>query len=155
MRPKLSFANVMSVIAVFIALGGAAYAGTKISGKSIKNNSIPAKKLKGNVLKNLDKCPAAAPSKVHGICYGSEQAAGNWDAANLSCAGQGLRLPSIGEGLLIANKVAAATQIWTDEVTELSGGSQRASVKGPPAPQIFSSNVAGPHPYRCILNATN
>ena len=31
----------MAVIGVFIALGGGAYAAKKISGKSIKTNSIP------------------------------------------------------------------------------------------------------------------
>jgi hypothetical protein len=154
MRPKLSFANVMAVIAVFIALGGAAYAGSKINGKTIKNNSIPAKKLKKSVLKNLDKCPGNAPDKVHGICYGPLGAATDWDSANLSCAGQGLRLPSIGEGLLIANKTTAPN-IWTDEVTTLSPSSQRAFVKAGPGNQIFSGGAAGPHAFRCILNATN
>jgi hypothetical protein len=150
----LSFANVVAVMALFIALGGGAYAAKKLSGKAIKNSSIPAKKLKPNVLKNLDKCPAAASEKVHGICYGPQQAASNWDAANLSCAAQGLRLPSIGEGLLIANKTAAPN-IWTDEVTFPGPPSQRAFVKGPPGNQIFSGDAAGPHAFRCILNATN
>jgi hypothetical protein len=154
MRKHMSFANTMSVIALFIALGGSAYAAKKLNGKSIKNNSIPAKKLKANVLKNLDKCPSAAPDKTEGLCYGPQLAATDWDTANLTCASQKLRLPTIGEGLLVANKTASG-QMWTDEVTELSGGSQRATVKGAPAPQIFSGPVAGPHPYRCILNATN
>jgi hypothetical protein len=154
MRPKVSFANVMSVIAVFIALGGAAYAGTKINGKTIKNNSIPAKKLKKSVLKNLDKCPSNAPDKTEGICYGPLQAATDWDTANLACAGQKLRLPTIGEGLLVANKTSAPN-IWTDEVTDLGPPSQRAFIKAGPGNQIFTGNAAGPHGYRCILNATN
>jgi hypothetical protein len=154
MRPKLSFANVMSVIAVFIALGGGAYAAKKLNGKKIANNSIPAKKLKKNVLKNLDKCPSNAPDKTEGICYGPLQGATDWDTANLACAGQKLRLPTIGEGLLVANKTSAPN-IWTDEVTELSAGSQRAFVKAGPGNQIFSGGAAGPHAYRCILNATN
>lgn len=154
MRPKLSFANVMSVIAVFIALGGGAYAAKKLNGKTIANNSIPAKKLKKGVLKNLDKCPSNAPDKTEGICYGPLQAATDWDTANLACAGQKLRLPTIGEGLLVANKTSAPN-IWTDEVTELSAGSQRAFVKAGPGNQIFSGGAAGPHAYRCILNATN
>ncbi len=69
LRKQMSFANVMSVTAVFIALGGAAYAGTKINGKSIKNGSIPAGKLKANVLTGLDKCPSSAPTNTNGICY--------------------------------------------------------------------------------------
>ena len=43
-----SYANVMSTLAVFVALGGSSYAAVKISGRSIKNRSIPAKKLKRN-----------------------------------------------------------------------------------------------------------
>jgi hypothetical protein len=48
----VSFANAVAVIALFVVLGGAAYAGSKINGKTIKNNSIPAKKLKKGVLTN-------------------------------------------------------------------------------------------------------
>jgi hypothetical protein len=42
----LSFSNVIAMLALFIALGGAAYAGTKINGNSIKNGSIGGGKLK-------------------------------------------------------------------------------------------------------------
>ena len=48
LRQRLTYANVMSTLAVFIALGGSSYAAIKISGSSIKNRSIPAKKLKRN-----------------------------------------------------------------------------------------------------------
>ncbi len=48
LRRRLTYANVMSTLAVFIALGGSSYAALKISGESIKNRSIPAKKLKRN-----------------------------------------------------------------------------------------------------------
>jgi len=44
----LTYANVMSTVAVFIALGGSSYAALTISGKSIKKRSIPAKKIKRN-----------------------------------------------------------------------------------------------------------
>jgi hypothetical protein len=47
-RPRLTYANVMSTVAVFVALGGSSYAAVTISGSSIKNRSIPAKKLKPN-----------------------------------------------------------------------------------------------------------
>jgi hypothetical protein len=48
LRHRLTYANVMSTLAVFIALGGSSYAALRISGTSIKNRSIPAKKLKRN-----------------------------------------------------------------------------------------------------------
>ena len=47
-RHRLTYANVMSTLAVFIALGGSSYAALTISGSSIKNRSVPAKKLKRN-----------------------------------------------------------------------------------------------------------
>jgi hypothetical protein len=49
-RKRVTYANVMSTLAVFIALGGSSYAALKISGKSIKNRSIPAQKLKRDSL---------------------------------------------------------------------------------------------------------
>jgi hypothetical protein len=45
---RLTYANVLSTLAVFIALGGSSYAALTISGRSIENRSIPAKKLKRN-----------------------------------------------------------------------------------------------------------
>jgi hypothetical protein len=47
---RLSYANVMSTLAVFIALGGSSYALTRIDGKQVKNRSISGKKLKRNTL---------------------------------------------------------------------------------------------------------
>jgi hypothetical protein len=49
-RRCVTYANVMSTLAVFIALTGSSYAALKISGKNIKNRSIPAKKLKRDSL---------------------------------------------------------------------------------------------------------
>jgi hypothetical protein len=46
----LSFGNVIALIALFVALGGAAYAGTTISGNSIKNGSIGGGKLKNETI---------------------------------------------------------------------------------------------------------
>jgi len=50
LRRRLTYANVMSTLAVFIALGGSSYAAFTISGRNIKNRSIPAKKIKLNSL---------------------------------------------------------------------------------------------------------
>jgi hypothetical protein len=50
LRSRLTYANVMSTLAVFIALGGSSYAALTINGRSIENRSIPAKKIKRNAL---------------------------------------------------------------------------------------------------------
>jgi hypothetical protein len=49
-RHRLTYANVMSTVAVFIALTGSSYAAIRISGSSIRDRSIPAKKIKRNSL---------------------------------------------------------------------------------------------------------
>lgn len=42
---KFNYANVMSTVAVFVALGGTGYAAAKINGSTIKDRTIPGKKL--------------------------------------------------------------------------------------------------------------
>ena len=49
-RRHLTFANAMASIAVFIALGGGAYAAVQVNGKNIKAHSIAGKKLKNNTI---------------------------------------------------------------------------------------------------------
>jgi hypothetical protein len=49
-RQRLTYANVMATIAVFIALGGSSYAVRQISGSQLKNSSVVGKKLKRNTL---------------------------------------------------------------------------------------------------------
>jgi hypothetical protein len=50
LRTRLTYANVMSTLAVFIALGGSSYAAFTINGATIKNRSITGKKLRHNTL---------------------------------------------------------------------------------------------------------
>jgi hypothetical protein len=47
---RLTYANVMATIAVFIALGGSSYAVSRINGKRIQGHSISGSKLKRNTL---------------------------------------------------------------------------------------------------------
>lgn len=49
-RKRLTYANAMSTLAVFIALGGSSYAAFTINGASIKNRSIAGNKLRHNTL---------------------------------------------------------------------------------------------------------
>lgn len=50
LRSRLTYANVTSTLALFIALGGSSYAALTINGETIKNRSISAKKLRPNTL---------------------------------------------------------------------------------------------------------
>jgi len=50
-RPRLTYANVVATLALFLALtGGAVWAASKINGKQIKKNSIPGNRIKKNTL---------------------------------------------------------------------------------------------------------
>ena len=66
-RPRLSYANVASTLALVLALGGVSYAAVTINGKNIKNRTVGAAKIKKNALTGkeineakLGKVPAAA-----------------------------------------------------------------------------------------------
>lgn len=72
----LTYANVMSTLAVFLVLGGSAYAAGKISGSSLKNNSVSGKKLKsGSVSNSKLRANAVSNSKISASSvYGSRLA---------------------------------------------------------------------------------
>lgn len=48
LRRKLSYANVMATLAVFIALGGTSYATLQITGRDISNRSLGGQELQSN-----------------------------------------------------------------------------------------------------------
>ncbi len=50
LRRHLTFANVVSLVALFVALGGTSVAALKIKGSQIKNRSVAGSKLKRNTL---------------------------------------------------------------------------------------------------------
>ncbi len=52
-RPRLTYANIVATLALFLALtGGAVWAASKINGKQIKKNSIPGNRIKKSTLTN-------------------------------------------------------------------------------------------------------
>jgi hypothetical protein len=53
-RRGLSFANVVSLLALFVALGGTSYAAIAITGKNVKNGSLTGKDLKDGSVGTLD-----------------------------------------------------------------------------------------------------
>jgi len=49
-RQRLTYANVMATLAVFIALGGSSYAALKVTGRDVRNGSLTYRDLKRNTL---------------------------------------------------------------------------------------------------------
>ena len=54
LRCRLTYANVMATIAVFVALGGSSYAAITITGKNVKDSSLTGKDIKNSSLTTSD-----------------------------------------------------------------------------------------------------
>jgi hypothetical protein len=52
-RPRITYANVVATLALFVALGGSSYAALKISGKDIQKHTITGQNIKRNSLGRL------------------------------------------------------------------------------------------------------
>ena len=149
MRSHLKFANVVSVIALFIALGGSAYAAL-ITGKQVKNNSIQGKDVKESTLVGIDDCPTGATSRTQDICYGPAQAGANWDTAVRDCASEGLRIPDLGESLLVTN-AANSPYLWTNDISDTSTGTSfRVIVRTDEPSRIAAAGTSTSQQYRCV-----
>ena len=105
-RRHLSYANVMATIAVFLALGGGAYAAATVGSSEIKSNAILSRHIKNGQVKNAD----LAPNSVGGgkIVDGS---VGSPDLAANSVGGDKIVDGSVGSPDLAANSVGTANVI--------------------------------------------
>jgi hypothetical protein len=122
-RAGLSFANVMSVIALFVALSGAAYAGGLMTGKDIKDNSIKGRDIDEKTLKHISRCPTVTPTEVGSdLCISGPHIGTDWDTAVQACANSGARLPSVGE-LMQAAVLVQLVPTWTSD----TGGTAKPS----------------------------
>jgi hypothetical protein len=54
LRARLTYANVMATVAVFIALGGSSYAALTVTGKNVRNSSLTGKDIKNSSLTTRD-----------------------------------------------------------------------------------------------------
>lgn len=54
LRARLTYANVMATVAVFVALGGGSYAAITVTGGNVKNSSLTGKDVRKNSLTGAD-----------------------------------------------------------------------------------------------------
>jgi hypothetical protein len=54
LRTRLTYANVVATLALFVALGGSSYAAISITGKNVKNGSLTGKDVKNSSLTTSD-----------------------------------------------------------------------------------------------------
>jgi hypothetical protein len=126
-RPRLSYANVMASIAVFLVLGGGAYAAStlpknSIGSKQLKNGSITAAKLSASAKRALKGAtgpqgipgPQGAPGATKVIVRSGPFANGDSTA---SC--QPGEVATGGGG--IVNPAEAESWIWNTTPVQLNG----------------------------------
>ena len=83
LRDRITYANVMATLAVFIALGGASYAAIKIpansvGSKQLKDNSVRGKEIKNAVVGTKDLKPGSVgPDALQGNAVGFDNLAPN------------------------------------------------------------------------------
>ena len=71
MKRRVSYANVMATVAVFIALGGSSYAAVMVTGKNVKNGSLTGADVKNSSLTGGDvKNASLTPSDFKGSVEG-------------------------------------------------------------------------------------
>jgi hypothetical protein len=134
MRPRLTYANVVATIALFIALGGASYAAIKlpknsIGAKQIKKNAVTAPKVKDGTLSAADVDTRSIQARITGNCrVGDAVIAVNQDGS-VSCTGTGGPPTGPAGGDLhgtYPNPTLAAPPAWRD-VTFATGWSNFAA----------------------------
>src|SRR5205807_3100570 len=102
-RRRLTYANVMSTLAVFIALGGASYAVTQLPANSvgtaqIKRHAVTLPKLGADVGKSLRLHCRRGPRAALGVCFEtSQRPAATFYVAVDRCESLGGRLPTVAE----------------------------------------------------------
>lgn len=64
--PRLTYANVVATLALFIALGGTTYAAVTITGANVRNNSLTGADIRNGSLRAVDFRPSDVPQGPRG-----------------------------------------------------------------------------------------
>jgi hypothetical protein len=153
-RPRPTYANLTATLALFVALGGGAYAATALPANSVgpsqlKRNAVVAAKIKDNAVRGADiresslaKVPtakvadtAAAVDKVtYKTAAGTAAASSAATAATATCdggqhvLGGGVKLDPPGIGVVNDSYPDTNNTAWTAHVGNASNGSSAATL---------------------------
>jgi hypothetical protein len=163
MKDRLSYANVMATIAVFIALGGSAFAASKVvkkntvTSKSVRNGSLQGVDVGKDTLTgdNINEGTLAAPScpsgttKVAGICFETTQRASQGLDAAMSTCGQANRyLPTVAQ--LRTLHLQAGVSVNGEQTSDLGNDTSHSGL-GADSGLSVSTDTGFARPFRCAL----
>jgi len=106
----------MATIAVFIALGGVAWAAATIDSGDVINNSLKGKDIKDH--SRVDTCPDGSKRLGDNFCVRFSNLSLDWTNAGNYCGDLEMRLPSRTEAIALATnyEITASNELfWTDE----------------------------------------
>ncbi|MFN8215967.1 MAG: hypothetical protein U0R71_05165 [Solirubrobacterales bacterium] len=171
MRPKLTYANVVATLALFLALGGAAYAAATLPKNSVgraqlKPGAVTSSKVKNGSLTGADvkagslpDCPSGMKLAAGACIETKVQGETGYGLALLTCAGEGRRLPTQGELAAYDSLQYSGTEATAFEWVEPSssnGTAERANLlrafSG--GVELSSAEVNATHAYRCAVGPT-
>jgi hypothetical protein len=172
MKDRLSYANVMATIAVFIALGGSAVAAKlvlpknsvtsksvkdgSLKGKDLANGTITGDKVAANTLSaaNINQstlslpCPSGT-TKAAGICFDStERSSQGLDGAMTTCGQANRFLPTVAE--LRTLHLQAGVSVFGEQASDL-GQDTSHSALGSDNGLSVSTDTSFGRPFRCAV----
>lgn len=158
---RLTYANVVSTIALVVALGlGSAYAAHQIGSSDIKDNAIRSNHIKNGQVKDADVKPCPGDARdFAGACW--EEAARhnqNWVGALTDCGEDGGTLPDAAD--LIAFSQLSGITIgdgeWTAETSsDPNTPANLDALKVGEDAVINYAALGETHDYRCVLPRLN
>ncbi len=153
MLSKLSYANVMATIAVFVALGGTSYAAITITGKNVKNESLTSADVKDKSLLRKDFKSGQLPAGANGAkgdtgAAGSNGAKGDTGAAGSNGAKGDTGAPGApgakGDiGAQGAPGVSGYQQVLSGTIANPAGTQRNGFVSCPAGQRVLGGGVAG------------
>jgi hypothetical protein len=171
-KERLTYANVMATIAVFVALGGTAVAAklvlpkNSVTSKSVKDASLKGKDLaKGTITgdnvanntlsaANINQATLSLPcpsgtTKAAGICFDStERASQGLDGAMSTCGQANRYLPTVAE--LRTLHLQAGVSVNGDQASD-QGQDTSHSALGADSGLSISNDTSFPRPFRCAV----
>ena len=182
-RKHLSYANVMATVAVFIALGGSAWALAKnsVGARQLKKNAVTTKKIKNEAVSSAKiKKNAVTAAKIADGAIGAAQISASlhlqcrsgtqylqgsciennphgtlpYGNAQVACQDLGGRLPNPSELFTLAKRgVVFGARELTDVLT-LEGGNAFSETVFSGGNFIQFEDTDNPTQYRCVFDTT-
>jgi hypothetical protein len=169
-RSRLTYANVMATVAVFIALGGSAYAAFhlpkdsvksknivngQVKGVDVKDNSLTGKDIKESSLLVVLGCPSGF-TRTADICYeDQDRGTSSWATAVGACASDGLRLPTLPEAHLMTQDLpspASEHDYWAADAAGSGEAFGVAKESNGDSDTFTSDTNLGTADFRCVTS---